>query len=45
MIIQLDSATTDNMMCHLTIGEGTGDGGATWLESVADHQYAGAQTQ
>ena len=39
-------ATTDNMMCHLAMLEGTTDGdGTTWLEPVTDEQYATANKQ
>jgi len=32
-----------NMMCHLAMLEGTGDGdGTTWLEPVTDEQYQAA---
>ena len=32
-----------NMMCHLAMFEGTGDGdGTTWLEPVTDEQYQAA---
>ncbi len=35
--------TTDNMMCHLAMLEGTESGdGTTWLEPVTDEQYAGS---
>ena len=35
--------TADNMMCHLAMLEGTGDGdGTSWLEPVTDEQYQGA---
>jgi quercetin dioxygenase-like cupin family protein len=36
-------ATADNMMCHLAMLEGTGEGdGTTWLEHVTDDQYQAA---
>ncbi|MDT0262877.1 (R)-mandelonitrile lyase [Jatrophihabitans lederbergiae] len=35
--------TADNMMCHLAMLEGTGDGdGTSWLEPVTDEQYQAA---
>ncbi|HET6191287.1 MAG TPA: cupin domain-containing protein [Trebonia sp.] len=38
--------TTDNMMCHLSMLEGTGDDdGTTWLEPVTDEQYQAANQQ
>jgi quercetin dioxygenase-like cupin family protein len=36
--------TSENMMCHLAILEGTVSGdGTTWLEPVTDDQYRAAQ--
>jgi quercetin dioxygenase-like cupin family protein len=36
-------ATTENMMCHYAMLEGTSDGdGTTWLEPVTDEQYQAA---
>lgn len=38
--------TADNMMCHLALLEGTGDGdGTSWLEPVTDEQYQTAGRQ
>jgi len=39
-------STTDNMMCHHPMLEGTGEGdGTTWLEPVTDDQYEAAATR